>query len=151
MCEVPRRDALRLAAGIAVALATAGCVECPLPDRPQAGGEAAGPSGTTTTTRASRRELAAVAAVPDGEAVDVSAAAGEPAYLIRSGDTIRALSATCTHARCAVSWQAQSRQFRCPCHHGTFDSQGFVLSGPPPRALDELQIVVENGTAYLET
>jgi cytochrome b6-f complex iron-sulfur subunit len=88
--------------------------------------------------------------VPDGEAVDVSAAAGEPAYLIRSGDTIRALSATCTHARCTVAWQASSRQFRCPCHRGTYDSQGSVLSGPPPRALDELQIVVENGTAYLE-
>ena len=80
----------------------------------------------------------------------MSAAAGEPAYLIRSGDTIRALSATCTHARCTVAWQASSRQFRCPCHRGTYDSQGSVVSGPPPRALDELQIVVENGTAYLE-
>jgi Rieske Fe-S protein len=125
-------------------------VECPLPDRAQAGGEAARSPGTTTT-RASRRELTAVAAVPDGEAVDVSAAAGEPAYLIRSGDTIRALSATCTHARCAVSWQVNSRQFHCPCHRGSFDSQGSVVSGPPPRALDELPIVVENGMAYLQS
>lgn len=101
--------------------------------------------------RASRRELAAVAAVPDGEAVDVSAAAGEPAYLIRRGDSIRALSATCTHARCTVAWQPSSRQFHCPCHRGSFDSQGSVLSGPPPRALDQLPIVVEDGTAYLET
>ena len=150
MHDVGRRDALRMAAGIAVALATAGCVECPLPDRAQPGGEAARPPGATTP-RPSRRELAAVAAVPDGEAVDVTAAAGEPAYLIRSGDSIRALSATCTHARCTVAWQASSGQFHCPCHRGTFDSQGAVVSGPPPRALDELQIVVENGTAYLET
>lgn len=146
MREIARRDALKLTAGLAVALATAGC--CPVPDRPQAGGEAA--HSPETTVRTSRRELAAVAAVPDGEAVDVSAAAGEPAYLIRSGDSVRGLSAICTHARCTVSWQPSSGQFHCPCHRGTFDSQGSVLSGPPPRALDELQIVVEDGTAYIE-
>ena len=81
----------------------------------------------------------------------MSVAAGEPAYLVRSGDTIRALSATCTHARCAVAWQASSRQFLCPCHRGSFDSQGSVVGGPPPRALDELRIVVENGMAYLQS
>jgi Rieske Fe-S protein len=150
MDEVARRDALRLTAGLAAVLATAGCGGCPLLDHPQARGEAAR-APEATTTRASRRELAAVAAVPDGEAVDVSVAAGEPAYLIRSGDTIRALSATCTHARCAVAWQASSRQFLCPCHRGSFDSQGSVVGGPPPRALDELRIVVENGMAYLQS
>jgi cytochrome b6-f complex iron-sulfur subunit len=150
MREIARRDALRLAAGLgAASLGSAGCGGSPRSDRPSGSGDA-GRSPEATTTGASRRELAALAAVPDGEAVDVSAAAGEPAYLIRSGDTIRALSATCTHARCTVAWQASSRQFRCPCHRGTYDSQGSVVSGPPPRALDELQIVVENGTAYLE-
>jgi Rieske Fe-S protein len=151
MREIARRDALRLAAGLgAAALGTAGCGGRPGSEGPTGSGEAAR-SPEPTTTRGARRELAAIAAVPDGEAVDVSAAAGEPAYLIRSGDTIRALSATCTHARCTVAWQATSRQFRCPCHRGTYDSQGSVVSGPPPRALDELQIVVENGTAYLES
>jgi len=150
MRDVGRRDALRLTAGLAVLLATAGLRGCPRPDLPYADGGAARPP-EATTTRPSRRELAAIAAVPDGGAVDVSAAAGEPAYLIRSGDTVRALSATCTHANCAVSWQANSRQFHCPCHRGSFDSQGSVLSGPPPRPLDELQIVVENGTAYLQS
>ena len=86
-----------------------------------------------------------------GEAVDVSVAAGEPAYLIRTGDRIRALSATCTHARRAVAWLASSRQFLCPCHRSSFDSQRSVVSGPPSRALDELPIVVEKGMAYLQS
>jgi cytochrome b6-f complex iron-sulfur subunit len=102
------------------------------------------------STPSPRRELGAVMAVPDGGALDVSATAGEPAYLIRGGDSIRLLSATCTHARCQVSWNASSLQFQCPCHHGRYDSQGQVVSGPPPRALAELQVTVDNGTVYLD-
>jgi Rieske Fe-S protein len=150
MHDMTRRDALRLTAGLGVAaLGTAGCGGGPGSDRSSGSSEAPRPSEPTTTL-APRRELAAVAAVPDGEVLDVSPAAGEPAYLVRNGNAIRALSATCTHARCTVAWQPNSRQFQCPCHRGTYDPQGMVVSGPPPRPLDELQIVVVNGTVYLE-
>ena len=150
MSDMTRRDALRLTAGLSVAaLGTVGCGGSPGSDRPAGNGEL--PRSTELMTPESRRELAAFAAVPDGEALDVSEAAGEPAYLIRSGDSVRVLSATCTHARCTVAWQLSSRQFRCPCHRGTYDSDGTVVSGPPPRALDRLRVVVENGTVYLES
>ena len=150
MREVTRRDVLRVTAGLGVAaLSTAGCGGSSPDERASGTSETQRPAEPTTTP-ASRRELASVAALPDGEPVDVSSAAGEPAYLTRTGDSIRALSATCTHARCTVAWQSASRQFQCPCHRGTYDPQGTVISGPPPRALDELPIVVENGTVYLE-
>jgi Rieske Fe-S protein len=150
MRELTRRDALRLSAGLGVAaLASAGCGGHSGSDSSSSGSGVPRTSEPTTTVPA-RRELATVAAVPDGEAVDVSAAAGEPAYLVRSGDSVRALSATCTHARCTVAWDASSRQFQCPCHRGTYSQHGSVISGPPPRALDELPIVVENETVYLE-
>jgi Rieske Fe-S protein len=108
------------------------------------------PPAASTTTQPSRREVATVESVPDGDALDVTAAAGEPAYLVRSGDVIRLVSATCTHANCRVSWQPTDRHFRCPCHGGTYDMQGMVLSGPPPRALDELPVAITNGKVYLE-
>lgn len=140
--ELSRRAALKLAAGCGVAaLGSAGCT----------GTESATTTGATAPGQPtpSRRELAAVATVPDGAPVDVSTAAGEPAYLVRRGDSVRALSATCTHASCRVTWQADSQRFQCPCHHGAYDAQGVVISGPPPRALKELPVIVDAGTVYL--
>jgi Rieske Fe-S protein len=148
MSEMTRRDAVRLTALLGAAtLGAAGCGQSAASD-PAPNTRKAGTPGPTTAP-VSRRELMTVAAVPDGQAVDVSATAAEPAYLVRNGDSVQALSGTCTHARCTVAWQASSRQFHCPCHRGTYDAQGTVVSGPPPRPLDELQIVVENGTVYL--
>lgn len=59
-------------------------------------------------------------------------------YLVKDGTTVRALSATCTHLGCRVSWDSAGKEFRCPCHGGRFDAQGRVTSGPPPRGLDSI-------------
>lgn len=108
------------------------------------------PSSSPAPAEPSRREVGAVADVPSDGALDVSAAAGEPAYLVRTDDEVRLLSAVCTHAECLAAWQPEDRQFQCPCHLGTYDQQGRVVSGPPPRPLAELPVVVEAGTVYLE-
>jgi Rieske Fe-S protein len=148
MEEMTRRAALRLTAGVVAALGSASCAAGDAPDSPS--GASAPMRSSKPSTSPPLRELVAVTAVPDGGVLDVSAAAGEPAYLIRSGDSIRLLSATCTHARCQVSWDASSLQFQCPCHSGRYDSQGQVVSGPPPRGLVDLQVVVDHGTVYLD-
>ena len=147
MEEVTRRTALQLTAGAVAALGSAGCAASAAPDNPS---DASGSPRSSTASTPSLRELATVAAVPDGGVVEVTAAAGQPAYLLRSGDSIRLLSATCTHARCQVSWEAGSQQFQCPCHQGRYDSQGQVVSGPPPRALADLPVVIDDGTIYLD-
>jgi Rieske Fe-S protein len=148
MEELPRRDALRLAAGCAlVALGAQGC----------SAGRAAGqqdrqggsPSSGAVPASPARRVVAEVSAVLPGGALDVSAAAGRPAYLIQSAGSVRMLSATCTHSGCLVTWQKQRSKFVCPCHGGTYDGQGAVVSGPPPRPLDQLPISVQNGNVYL--
>ncbi|MBI3170732.1 MAG: hypothetical protein HYZ22_19800 [Chloroflexi bacterium] len=36
-----------------------------------------------------------------------------------------------------------------PCHDGHFDAVGNVLSGPPPRPLDEFVTKIENGNLYV--
>ena len=54
----------------------------------------------------------------------------------KSATVFVALSATCTHEGCAVSYNASSTNVVCPCHGGVFNSStGAVISGPPPSAL----------------
>jgi Rieske Fe-S protein len=152
--EFTRRDALLLTAGIGTGGVLASAIWATVADpdgQPDATtANALPPSSTPATSAASPRQLATVEQIPDGGALDVSAAAGEPAYLTRNGDSVRAVSATCTHANCVIAWLPNDRRFECPCHRGTYDVDGAVVSGPPPRALEELSIVIDNGTVFLE-
>jgi menaquinol-cytochrome c reductase iron-sulfur subunit len=53
---------------------------------------------------------------------------------------IVAWTATCPHAGCFVGFQPANNQFFCPCHNSAFGMDGKVLSGPPPRDLDSLEV-----------
>jgi menaquinol-cytochrome c reductase iron-sulfur subunit len=46
------------------------------------------------------------------------------------------LSSRCTHLGCQINWHADKKEFLCPCHDASFDLDGKVLGGPPPRPLD---------------
>ena len=66
-----------------------------------------------------------------------------PALLIRVGESeFRAFSAVCTHLNCTVQFQSETRQIWCACHNGLFDLNGKVVSGPPPRPLEEFAVRV---------
>ena len=72
------------------------------------------------------------------------------AYVItENGRDFSALSNICTHLGCRVRWIPESEQFFCPCHNGVFDSQGLVISGPPPRPLDQYETKVENNQLFI--
>jgi Rieske Fe-S protein len=71
-------------------------------------------------------------------------------FIDREGDGYRALSATCTHLGCRVSWQREAQQFRCPCHGGVFDREGRVLAGPPPAPLQRVNLRVNPQTSEIE-
>ena len=61
-----------------------------------------------------------------------------PLIVIRASPTeALAFSAICTHLRCVLKWDDETKVIRCPCHAGAFDRHGNVLSGPPPRALHQ--------------
>ncbi len=55
-----------------------------------------------------------------------------------------ALSSVCTHLGCLVGYEAAKNILVCPCHGGTYDLEGNVLSGPPPRPLSKVPLKVEN-------
>lgn len=69
--------------------------------------------------------------------------------LTEDGRNYHALSNICTHLGCRVRWIAESKQFFSPCHNGVFDKHGYVVSGPPPRPLDEFETKIEDGNLYI--
>ncbi len=60
----------------------------------------------------------------------------DPLFVVRISETqVLALPAVCTHLRCVLKQDPQTGNLLCPCHNGTFDRNGNVLSGPPTRPL----------------
>ncbi|MBI3680700.1 MAG: Rieske (2Fe-2S) protein [Acidobacteria bacterium] len=64
-----------------------------------------------------------------------------PALLIRVNETEwRAFSAICTHLNCTVQFHEAKHQIWCACHNGLYDLNGQVVSGPPPKPLEEFAV-----------
>lgn len=42
-----------------------------------------------------------------------------------------AVAQSCTHSGCNVMYEKTAKDFYCPCHGGTFDTNGNVTKGPP--------------------
>ena len=70
---------------------------------------------------------------------------GSALLIIRMPNEYRAYSAICTHLGCIVDWDSSKQKIICPCHAGTFDTNGSVVSGPPPRSLPSYPVKVVNG------
>ena len=62
-----------------------------------------------------------------------------------------AISATCSHLGCIVTWDEEQKIFKCPCHDGRYDVEGRVISGPPPRPLKRHKSKIEDGKIFLAT
>ena len=72
-------------------------------------------------------------------------------FLVKSGDAqVTALSSTCTHLGCRVSWNPDDQTLKCPCHGGVFDKTGAVKAGPPPAPLAKLATRVEGDQVLVE-
>ncbi|MCL5022685.1 MAG: ubiquinol-cytochrome c reductase iron-sulfur subunit [Nitrospirae bacterium] len=62
-----------------------------------------------------------------------------------------AFSRVCTHLGCLVEYDKGQRKLVCPCHAGTFDLDGNVLSGPPPGPLPLIPLKVEGDFIIIGT
>jgi cytochrome b6-f complex iron-sulfur subunit len=66
-----------------------------------------------------------------------------PAIIIHTRDKgFLAFSKICTHLGCLVKYDKDRQIFICPCHAGTFDLEGNVISGPPPKPLQKFAVKV---------
>jgi quinol---cytochrome c reductase iron-sulfur subunit, bacillus type len=72
-------------------------------------------------------------------------------YVVRmSGTQVRVFSDICTHLGCRVSWHPDQEHYISPCHNGHFDILGVVISGPPPRPLDEFVTRIDGGKLFVQ-
>ncbi len=74
------------------------------------------------------------------------------AYVRRTkDDEVIAISAGCTHLGCIVTWDEENKIFKCPCHDGRYDTEGNVISGPPPKPLRRHRTKIEDDRILLST
>lgn len=72
-------------------------------------------------------------------------------FLVKTDETsVTALDPTCTHLGCRVSWDAETRELRCPCHGGVYDHLGQVKSGPPPSPLPRLSTRIDGDKVFIQ-
>jgi cytochrome b6-f complex iron-sulfur subunit len=91
---------------------------------------------------------ASVNEVPAGKVSDLKPNTGKivkfgarPVLLMRVGESEwKAYSAVCTHLNCTVQFQEATQKIWCACHNGFYDLNGQVVSGPPPRSLEEYAV-----------
>ena len=74
----------------------------------------------------------------------------DSAILIRTADgAYHAYGQQCTHLSCPVYYSRDHQRLECPCHEGAFDAaSGSVLYGPPPRALDAVEVETRGGQVW---
>jgi cytochrome b6-f complex iron-sulfur subunit len=96
-----------------------------------------------------RVAVAATADLPPGKGQVVSVN-NKPVIVINTPDGYKALSAVCTHLGCIVFWNEQRQVIACPCHEAYFNTNGAVISGPPPAPLPVYRIQVDGDQIYVE-
>ena len=73
-------------------------------------------------------------------------------FLLRKGNSFRAVSAVCTHLGCTVNLNADGKGFSCPCHGSRFDERAQVIGGPAPRPLSWFLVALSrDGRLIIDT
>ncbi len=87
--------------------------------------------------------------VPSGEAKNFIYQ-NSPAVLINVPEKgFIALSRTCTHLGCLVEYNKTRQKLICPCHAGTYELDGSVESGPPPKPLTAIPLKIDGDTIII--
>jgi cytochrome b6-f complex iron-sulfur subunit len=75
----------------------------------------------------------------------------QPALLILTTDgKYHAIAATCTHLGCTVQYRPDLHAVWCACHGGMYTVDGKNISGPPPRPLQEYEVILKNNEIYVQ-
>jgi cytochrome b6-f complex iron-sulfur subunit len=87
--------------------------------------------------------------IPSGEAKNIIYQ-NAPAVIINRPDKgFIALLRTCTHLGCLVEFNKSRQKLLCPCHAGTYDLDGSVGSGPPPKPLTAIPLKIDGDTIII--
>ncbi|GAB4337968.1 MAG: hypothetical protein Kow0037_21510 [Calditrichia bacterium] len=72
-----------------------------------------------------------------------------PVYVVHLKEGYKVYSGICTHLGCIIHWEPEKNRFYCPCHKGIFDPYGKVVSGPPPRPMDEYKVEKDGKLVFM--
>jgi nitrite reductase/ring-hydroxylating ferredoxin subunit len=74
-----------------------------------------------------------------------------PAFLIREGESVRAMSRVCTHMGCLLNYEVDERELVCPCHGAWFNLDGTVdpAYGMSLPRLPAVGVRVDKGVVYV--
>ena len=53
---------------------------------------------------------------------------------------LHALSSTCSHLGCGVSWNNAEQSWDCSCHGARYNADGEVITGPASRGLEKINL-----------
>jgi cytochrome b6-f complex iron-sulfur subunit len=70
-------------------------------------------------------------------------------FIVSGSHGITAISPVCTHLGCFVNWDANRKEFICPCHGAKYGMLGEIISGPQPKPLMRMPLKIEQGKVYL--
>lgn len=107
----------------------------------------------SVTSGGSSKVIAQVSTVARNTAITFTIpSTHHPGVLIHlPSDQFVAYDAICTHAGCAVDYDATSQHLVCPCHGATYDpaQEAAVLSGPTRIPLTVVSIQVDSATGMI--
>ncbi|CAN5861465.1 FAD-dependent oxidoreductase [soil metagenome] len=75
-----------------------------------------------------------------GEGAIVRAGRHKVAAYRELGGMVKAVSPTCTHLGCVVSFNDAEQSWDCPCHGSRFDIDGGVIEGPAVEPLETVDV-----------
>src|SRR5262245_6837936 len=81
-----------------------------------------------------------IAEIPLGEGGVIKRGKANLAVYRTANGRVRALSASCTHAGCTVTWNNADLTWDCPCHGSIFSITGKVIHGPATEPLPSRRI-----------
>ena len=92
-------------------------------------------------------QLAGVHEVGGAQALKIK---GQDVLLVRESQTVvRAVNPMCTHKKCQVRYNNDTKKLHCKCHKSQFELSGKVLGGPAkkdlatyPAVLTEQQVIL---------
>lgn len=61
----------------------------------------------------------------------------------------KAFTAVCTHLGCTVQYSHEDGGIWCACHNGHYDLNGNVISGPPPKGLEEFDVAINKDEIFV--
>lgn len=115
-----------------------------------------GVAGSSTLLESCKKNNVTTSTVPQGPTVNFTldltqqanvslntpggAVALNGVIVANAAGTFMALAQSCTHQGCSIGYNASANNFICPCHGGSFDTNGNVTGGPPPAPLKKYTV-----------